>query len=403
MAIGTILEGPIMNLNTEVEKLVLDHGALRVGFITRESVKGGPPSANIIYNFPDAQSAIIFAVPLNRDKIRAFLRKDIPNGRAEHNKDNYDTYVKIYRISGAIKAYLEERGFKSVTISPNFKYRDVNPRDWAGIFLAKPEISLRYLAVRAGVGSFGWSGNIGIKGFGTAILLGGVTTTAPLTATDPIPSEESFCTKCMRCVQVCAFRMFDTEEEERVMLGGFEFHYSKRRNILRCITVCLGYNGLDKTQNWSTWSPARYSYPETDEAVVNTLVQAFRLKPRLKFEGETSSFDFNRALGEDDTFAKELAENPIARYNFQNTRLSCGNCQLVCRGDSAETLVNYELLVSSGFIIRTKEGTSMKLPPNAKNQAATLNVNQSKGIKDKIIGQTIKKQLLKMKTDEPKS
>ena len=46
------------------------------------------------------------------------------------------------------------------------------------------------MAVRAGVGSFGWSGNVGLKGVGTAIILCTTVTSADLAPTAPEPEEE---------------------------------------------------------------------------------------------------------------------------------------------------------------------------------------------------------------------
>jgi len=43
-----------------------------------------------------------------------------------------------------------------------------------------PILSHRYIAACSGVGSFGWSGNVGIKGYGTIVELGTVVTSAEL-------------------------------------------------------------------------------------------------------------------------------------------------------------------------------------------------------------------------------
>ena len=58
-----------------------DKGVLSVGFANKDTLAGGPPSADITYKMPDAKSAISFTMPLDRDIIRAYLRKDKPNGR----------------------------------------------------------------------------------------------------------------------------------------------------------------------------------------------------------------------------------------------------------------------------------------------------------------------------------
>ena len=46
-----------MNLRNEVENLILEHGALSVGFATKETLEGGPPTTDISYILPEAETA----------------------------------------------------------------------------------------------------------------------------------------------------------------------------------------------------------------------------------------------------------------------------------------------------------------------------------------------------------
>ncbi|MBD3197715.1 MAG: epoxyqueuosine reductase, partial [Candidatus Lokiarchaeota archaeon] len=213
---------------------------------------------------PKAKSAILFALPLNKEKIRAFLRKDLPNGRIDHEIDNIQVNVDAYNLGKEVVKFLKNKSHKSNVIFPNFKYR-TNVQGWQ--MKMYPELSLRYLAVRSGVGTFGWSGNVGIKGYGSIIILGGVVTSAELEPTDPIPSEEGFCNKCKLCTKVCAFRMFSDKQTEEINIGDHNSSYAERRNVMRCQIVCGGLSGLDKEGTWSTWSPGRFPYPETDKQV----------------------------------------------------------------------------------------------------------------------------------------
>jgi len=71
----------IISLNNEIEKFLLEQGALKVGFANKKTLEGGPSTVDITYPLSEADSAICFTLPLDRDKIRAFLRKDLPNGR----------------------------------------------------------------------------------------------------------------------------------------------------------------------------------------------------------------------------------------------------------------------------------------------------------------------------------
>ena len=246
--------------NEEIKKFLKNKDAIGVGFASKETMYSpeGIPSADITSILPEAESAICFAFPLDKEKIRAYLNKDLPHGRVDHNKDNFDTYIKIIKISKELKENLEKKGYKAAIILPNWDYRGEGLRS---IISQKPYISLRYLAVRSGVGIFGWSGNVLIKGYGAPILLGGVVTNAKLEPTDPLPESESVCNNCKLCTKVCAFRFMSDDEQTTVILGGKTFKYTKKNKISRCLMVCGGYSGIDKTGKWSTWCPERHPYP----------------------------------------------------------------------------------------------------------------------------------------------
>jgi len=157
-----------MSLQKEIKEYLLEQGAVKVGFTTLETLEGGPPGSDITYVLPEAQSAISYALPLNRDLIRPYLKKE-PNSRCELEKDRFDLNMKGWDISKKVAELLKKKGFKAFPVMQNFKYRK-ELEDWK--YELPPDISLRYLAVRGGVGLFGWSGNLGLKGYGPNLVLG---------------------------------------------------------------------------------------------------------------------------------------------------------------------------------------------------------------------------------------
>jgi len=347
-------------LNQEVEKFLLERGALKVGFTTAETLAGGPPSIDLTYPLPEAQTAICFALPLDREVTRAYLKKELPNGCSDHERDNIGTNIKAYKLAIAVASLLKKKGFKAVAIFPNFKYREEIP-GWE--LKMYPELALRLIAMRSGAGSVGWSGNIGLKGYGAAIILGGLVTSAKLEPTAPIPSEDSFCNKCILCTKVCALRMFDHDEEDSITLGGHTFTYSKRINLARCQIVCGGLSGLDKSGKWSTWSLGRYPYPETDKEVMRTLnlaVNNFLKWPDIEIHKkfDTSEFENDKEITE----ALGEIKNKMLMM-IEDVKLTCGNCQLICWGDPTKTKENYNLLTNSGCIIQKEDGKIVILPP----------------------------------------
>ncbi len=340
---------------------MLFFGALKVGVATPETLAGGPPSVDITYPLKTAKSAICFALPLDKEKIRAFLKKKLPNGRIEHEIDNIETNIKAFMLAKEGARILKNKGFAAVQVFPNFKYREEVP-GWE--LRMYPELALRYLAVRSGVGSFGWSGNVGLKGHGCTIILGALVTSAKLEPTKPIPEKETFCNKCKLCTTVCAMRMFDDKETESIMLGGKTFSYSKRRNIGRCQIVCGGLLGLDKTKKWSTWSPGRFPYPETDKDVMRLFSLCVNNASKWpKNPEEPKGIDLTHHEN-DPEFKNVKIGNKSALELIKDIKLTCGNCQLICFGDPEETKKNHELLIKFGCVIQKEDGKIMILPPD---------------------------------------
>ncbi|MHA1313098.1 MAG: epoxyqueuosine reductase [Candidatus Helarchaeota archaeon] len=334
----------LTTLNKEIEDFLTERGAIRVGFATLETLAGGPPSTDLKYVLPEAKSAIIYALPLDRKKIRDFLAKK------EHYKaelDDKKVNEKIHENNKELAKWLQEKGHNAVALKNNNIYR-TELKGWKRDM--HPDISHRYLAAVSGVGSFGWSGNIGIKGFGTAIMLGAIVTDAELAPTPRIPPEEGFCTNCKLCVAVCPAGFFDAREEIEVIIGSEKFTYSKRHDKFRCQLVCGGFAGLHKSGKWSTWSPGRFKIPDDDEKLFPVLADAFYKYtkwPERKPPGGVS--------------------NPIAPD--VKLRMTCGMCQKVCTGNEEKTRQNYELLINSGCVIQNPDGEILVLPPEEAQEA----------------------------------
>lgn len=299
-------------------------------------------------------------------KARAFLRKDLPEGRKGHEEDNILTNIKAYQIAIKTAAFLKEMGYKAKPIFPNFKYREDVP-GWEVNMI--PELSLKLIAIRSGAGSLGFSGNVGLKGYGALIILGGVVTSAELTPTDPISDEDSFCNKCKLCQKVCALRMFGSDELDSMKIGGYTFNCAKRVNLARCQIVCGGLSGLDKSGKWSTWSPGRYPYPETDKEVMKLLALSINNASKWADSGEDFGIDVTK-LEDNEALLNALGEDKEKLVQMiKETKLTCGNCQLICWGDPKETAENYRILTNSGCVLQKENGEIIVLPPEEANKA----------------------------------
>lgn len=381
-------------MEEEISNFLKENGAISVGFTNTERLKNGPPSTQLSKYMNNAISAIVFALPLDREIIRAYIAKSHINARSDHEIDNFRTNIRAYHLGLDVAEMIRSKGSEAKAIFPNSEFESY---DIKGFFKAKPIISLRYLAAVSGVGSFGWSGNIGIKGYGASILLGGILTSAKLKPTLPLPESENFCDKCKICVNVCGFRMFSKTEPQQVKIGKENFTYSKRIDQVRCDIVCGGFNGLDKSKNWSTWAAGRFDYPENEKEAIKTLAKSFRLRPSILVDGEEGGFK-SEEFFEEPQAAQFFEENPYTLFLLNFIKLSCGFCQVICSGNRKETIENYKILKNSGVVIRKKNGKTQILKGDDIKNADELTYKNKRNVIEKISGYFIRKALSKGRT-----
>lgn len=316
---------------------VMCRGACAAGVATRETLAGGPPSADLEYVLPGAKSAVSFAVPLDQEKIERYLSKQ---DHAGHQEDNFRANLYVSGLAVGLAAFLDQCGFPSYGVVANAVYRKDTPR---GMFDFMPDLSHRYLAVRSGVGWFGLSGNVITKAHGAAVILGSMVTTAELEPTEPLPPDEKYCDECRLCMGSCLSGLMDKHERTTVTMGGMEFGYSKRLSYHRCDLVCGGFTGLAKNGRWSTWSPGRFPIPEKDEEFEPALlaaIQASWSRPEIAGGFYHPAMPGHRKLN-----------------------LTCGNCQLLCHPVRAERKRRYKLLVTSGVVVQHADGSLAAVSP----------------------------------------
>ncbi len=325
---------------------VLGEGACAAGIATVETLADGPPSADLNYVLPGAKSALVFAVPLEVSHIEPFLAK---RDRLAHERDNLRTNALASGLALHVAKYLEQtKGLASVPVAANEIYRPDVP---GGPLAMLPDIALRYLAVRSGVGHLGLSGNIITASHGAAVILGAMVTTAELTPTAPLPPEESYCDGCRLCIASCASALMDPEEKTEVTLGGITFAYARRRSYLRCEFVCGGFTGLHPSGKWSTWSPGRFSIPENDADFLPLIIRG------VKANG----------------LWPKMAGGHYHVLMREKLYLTCGHCQLVCNPDKEIRKRRYEMLTSCGVCVQHPDGSlEFMSPVAAKNHLAGL-------------------------------
>ena len=108
------------DLEQTVKDLALNAGAIDVGIVTAETLEGGPPSTDLSYVLDGARSAIVFALPLDQEKIERFLSKEDFYG---HGLDNVRTNTQASGIALELARFLEMKGQAAVPVEANSVYR----------------------------------------------------------------------------------------------------------------------------------------------------------------------------------------------------------------------------------------------------------------------------------------
>ena len=209
-------ESKMVELTEALKQMALTRGASKVGIATIKTLLGGPPSADLTYVLPEAKSAVCFALAFDQNLIDPFFRK-VDQESLETNKVR--THALADGIALEIAAFLQQAGYKAIPQPTNFVYRR-DTEDW--LLYMHPPISHRYLAVRSGIGYFGYSGNIITNEYGSAIVLVSVVTDAELIPTDSLSEEENYCDECKLCLSVCLSGYVDPVEKVTITLGGKE-------------------------------------------------------------------------------------------------------------------------------------------------------------------------------------
>ena len=349
-AVGTLSQE---ELNSKVMEFPLNYGASIVGITTVKTLVGGPPSSDINSVLEGARSAVTFAVPLDEDKTRDFLAKI---DREAHQKDYTRTTLIADGIAAQLASFIRQFGHEAVAVMQNLVFRNHKPGD---LDHRTPDIAHRYLAVRGGVGWFGFSGNVLTPDHGPNVVLVSVVTDAELTPTDPLPPEGNYCDDCQSCNASCPSGFFRDGRKNKVTvtMGGIDFTYTKRSDYSRCSYVCSGETGLHPSGKWSTWSPGRFPIPKADEdleRVRKETAPAWTERPELPGGGMQSPITYGRTK--------------------RDVTLTCGNCMHVCHPDPEERKRRVKLLQQGGVIIQYEDGKLQAISPDeAKSYVVAMN------------------------------
>ena len=320
-------------LKQKITALARRNGIDKVGFTSRERLQDAPPSGNVANVLPGARSAVSLAVALDKDAIRGYLSKA---DQAAHTRDHKLAYMKLRDAALAIHSLLEEEGYEVSSPYPNLEYRKDQPH-----LALIPPLSHRYVAVAAGIGWLGWSSNIITPEFGAPVVLSSIVTSAELEP-DPLIGDD-ICTNCRLCSTICPSQFMSGKDSTEVSIAGRRYRHSKKAVNLRCLITCSGANGVRNPEaRWSTWSYKVLELPGPGNE------EAFTKKV-FEYAGDPAYRFVRGAVN-----LEKIGVSTWADFSRQMERalFTCGNCMLICWPDLKDRQKNYELLTSSGRLMK---------------------------------------------------
>lgn len=358
-----------MSLGNQIKEVAKKAGAALVGIASKDRLMNNECS-DPTYILPSAESVIGFAVPLDKEVIRNYLRKTDVSDKKKLSLMEGETYHRLEEIGEAIKEFLESKGYEAVNCEVNMDYRYYERIGGSQVERLKelielgqkdpdhpmiqavkqgavkfynpnltPKMSHRYVGVACGIGRLGWSGNLITKEYGARVYLGSVVTNAKLKS-DPY-LEDNPCSKCKVCVAACQTQFFDAAKSQTVKIGVVEEEIGRKYAISKCILACGGFTGQSRFKKWSTWCPWRIDVPKDDEEadkvlertlIDYTLAGGLKAKNVLRLATDTQ-LGFGKAV------------KPIDNFD-----VTCGMCQFVCWETEEERRENAKLLRSSGVV-----------------------------------------------------
>lgn len=172
----------------EIEKKAIRLGAVAVGVCSIESlIKANAMGLDVM---PSAKTVVAIACSHSRAAL------DSKNLQVKQN-DTMATYEKVRTVSKELAMTLEGKGYSALAIPP-FLPMDMSDGKYGMV----GSVDLRRAAVEAGIGSYGKSGLVLMKGFGPRVRLGAVLTSAPLKLTKK--RAKSLCPEgCQICLSGC--------------------------------------------------------------------------------------------------------------------------------------------------------------------------------------------------------
>lgn len=223
-----------IDLSKKIEDIALEMNADFIGIADPACFQNPEYTGNKPQDvMADVRSVIVLGVGIPRG---AF--DPLPRGRAEYTNTLMAATATLRIIAFQIARIIEKEGYKA-TIVPTegseFGYW------YADRETLKANMSIKYAAYHAGLGSFGMNHLLITKDFGPRVRMTAILTDAPLETekSTRLPFINKTCSSCMKCIEVCPAGAISPDGKiDRQKCAQYMFNVLGGLRCGLCIKVC---------------------------------------------------------------------------------------------------------------------------------------------------------------------
>ncbi|EEG76468.1 epoxyqueuosine reductase [Dethiobacter alkaliphilus] len=220
----------------EVKDFLYRQGVDLVGIAAIDEIPSYHPPRVVEDVLPGARSVVV----IGRRMLRGSIESPSPRVSTAHSNSHYRQLERDCYEAGC---FLERMNYQAATL-PLMLPIEMS-RERKGM---SGDLSLKHLAVAAGLGKIGRSGLLLTKEFGSRVRLAAIVTTAELVP-DHEMTDESPCEDCCACVKACPVQAI---------------HDSGKVDVFKCLTHVQPY-GL---ANFNIWLAKQMENPQGAQAAL---------------------------------------------------------------------------------------------------------------------------------------
>ncbi|MFH1855773.1 MAG: hypothetical protein ABH836_00910 [Candidatus Omnitrophota bacterium] len=220
-------------MRDKIQKFLIDEGACFVGVADISGLKKDFFIEEKVLN--KLSRAVCYGVQLSRAVIDEI--ENFPTQVYYHHYRRVN--ILLDNICIKLTNYMQENGFYAYPVPASLI------ADWKKQTAA---VSLKHLAVAAGIGWIGRNNLLVTEKFGSAVRFGAVLTDMPLTCAQPLKRD---CGQCVACIKSCPCGAIKMEKEKFDHTACFEKlkeftnkGYTRQYICGICIKACLGAKGI---------------------------------------------------------------------------------------------------------------------------------------------------------------